>query len=275
MGESPASTLTAALETAQNGAEENVLAFLAVLLESTVFVPVKNPFDPMLPKPQVFESTQNCELLELNFEGKQIVPIFSEEHLLNQWSEAKFSYTQLPFSRLLQRLQATTWVHLNPGAEFGKQLSPWELERLQQGREAFDEIVTELKENAEDALQITDYSRSAPPKLLSQLRVILESYPQVSEAFFIGTKSEQSDELAPILGLVCSDVRTIRKTELVKELQETVAPNFQSRELAVIDDLGEESSINRALFREANPFYVAQQSMKARSWWKTLLERFR
>ncbi|MCC6954049.1 MAG: SseB family protein [Deltaproteobacteria bacterium] len=256
----PAAPLTTALDLAAAGGKDELLAFLQVLLDADVFVPLR---------PEKEDGAMTVPLIGTGAVGEtrfattrigdtETLPIFSEEAFVETWAEREWPSERLSIKSLFQLLGESTWCHLNPGQEIGKEISPWEIELLRNGGvEAFGEVIEEIasRENIEVEVE-TD--GSLYPELKAQLRAVLESYPNIQEGFLIQLRDPASGSFSPLLGIKHSgfdeEKWLLFRTE-VTELAHSHLPLGES--LGVADDLSAKGPFGR-LFDDATPFYFAQ-----------------
>lgn len=272
-GEQERLNLTEALKDAALNRAEGVERFYLTLLDSTVWVPLKLGGSAR-GQPLVGEGQGHIsEFLSVEAEGRQIIPIFSGEEFVDLWAEREQPKAAKAFRSLLWLLSADVWLHLDPGQEFGKEISPWEISRLKEGINAVQELVSDAAEGRGSVeLEISALTPEFD-ELKKTLREILEIYESVEEAFLIGVKEEDDSNLNPLLGLKLTELPPARREALCRELIDTAARTLPSRYLSVADDLGDQRSPNQQLFAGCRPFYIAQKQLPPKT--ISLVERLR
>lgn len=198
--------------------EENLTKFFMELLDTEVLL-------AKLPEP-------------ICVENKDVLPAFLDKVTLESWSE-------VPFTRVTGRMLATivpanTWVHISPGSDYGKELSPWELERLLKGPEAVEEIVHYLLEETE-YFSALEYEVGTFKEKLKLISIILESYSDVEEAFFVWMDGK------PVIGLSLKNgsISSLVSNEIKDQVGDvTIVQNS----LRLFEEL----------FIESTPFYIKQ-----------------
>lgn len=209
--------------------------FFDALLKSTVLVPVLSQESE---GPQVVGQTSNCLALSTANE-KSVLAIFSSEALAKAWASDRVLFEEQEFARLLWLLGEEVWLHLNPGDEYGKEFSPWEIEQLRLGPEAIEDILQELDEEHE----IFDVRAVDDEPLKNRLRAILEAYTDVTEGFLIELQEGSKKKI--LLGLVDNDISEEKRKRLELEVEGIVT--------GVLWGGG---ALQQAIFSGATPFYM-------------------
>jgi hypothetical protein len=247
--------LTSLLEAAAKGKAEAAKSFLETLLKSDVQVPLKVGADNKKDTPKKLSQ----DLLTVNVDGRTVLPIFSSDLALTNWAdEMPLGSTTVAFAELINLVDPTHWLHLDPNQEFGKELSPWELALLRKGVEALDEILAELDFN--EGFEVENSSKEYL-ELKHHFSVLFEAYPWVKEAFLVKA-THGEDKTQPLLGLKLlpkpsAEVRDDKREQLRSEI-DSIALD-QGINIQLVDDLGETNSPNQRLFKDINPFYIAQE----------------
>ncbi|MCB0360978.1 MAG: hypothetical protein KDD44_15120, partial [Bdellovibrionales bacterium] len=98
------------------------------------------------------------------------------------------------------------------------------------------------------------------PEYRKVLCSLFEVYDQIEEAFLVGTRNSDTEELKPVLGVVCPQLPAEKRASVADEA-ENLSAGFIPRHipLQVVMDLGDDTSLMRPLFRDAKPFYIKQQ----------------
>lgn len=264
------------LAEAASGREPEIRRFYEALFESSVLVPIN-----IFPKGEhrwgerVADAAKE-EPLVVNHGGRDTIPLFTDRAAVELWTDMEVLLREKQFSKLLWLVPAERWLHLNPGSEVGKEFSPWEIDCLRRGSEAIDEVLAEL-ERDEGPLEVSSATGAEYEALKAKLRILLESFPQVSEAFLVSIAEDAETENAPLVVLRSEGLREEKRRQLIAELEElSRAMLGPSRIASVIDDLGAPQSQGEALVRHLTPFYFAQRSVvsERRSVLALVKERF-
>ena len=203
-----------------------------------------------------------------------MLPIFSDELYLQDWLGEEAPFEKVRFASLIWEVEKETWMHLNPGQEVGKEISPWEIELLKQGPDAVPEIAAEISGVSED-IEV----RSDPdlfPDLKRQLRPVLELFAEIEEAFLVSVTSPEMGEGCPILGLRHKGLDTKKLDYLNGELRTIVEQHFDTdKDLVFVKDIDNKKDPNVIFFREVTPFYIAQKKLakQGKTWFAKLLRR--
>ncbi len=243
------SKLTKSLQAAADGLPGAVDDFYKNLLSSVVFVPLG-------------EGPGNCLVVE--HEGSELIPIFSEEEFLKHWTEEQVRFEQKELKSLIWITGEEIWLYLNPSQEVGKEISPWEIERLRKGEEAIPELVADILGTGETEIEI-ESGNQAFPELRKLLLDVMNVHETIEEAFLISIKRQDSEVSEPLLGISHRGMKPDKLQNLREELHalsETELP--MGVDLTLVDDLGIDGSPNRVLFEDAVPFYF-QKNLPGKS----------
>jgi SseB protein N-terminal domain len=259
------------------GGEKNaVRSFYELLIISEIVVPLKyNPntthgqlADAEIEfKGQQSDSEQETKLgniLTVEFEGKRILPIFTDKSHLYSWAEREIPYQLQKFSSLIWLLGGDIILHLNPGQDCGKEISNWEVQKFKEGPEAISELVEEfISEQNFDFDFIPDSEKIL--KLRKKVATIVESYPEIDEAFLFELK--QDKELPTIFFGLSHQNLSSQSIDSIRAEVETFMEQFSetSGEFIFVDDISDKQGFHYSLFQNAMPFYIKQQALDKNS----------
>ena len=250
--------LTLALEDAANEIPGAVERFLRILMQSTVFVPIKSEPKKDIPIFGQLETGDLGFLLSPGTGDEEILPIFSEPGYVAEWAEREIFYADCEFRKLIWVLGEDTVLHLNPGQEVGKEISRWEIEQLRRGEGAIPEIVAELQGGGESDILLEPAGPEYDP-LKKKLLAVLEIATELSEAFLVVATEEEGGAVSPTLGLLYGEAVSPERREYFRaEFENCSREHLPSdRRMTILDDLDDENSPNWGLFADVNPFYVS------------------
>lgn|GEM_PF-4742107 len=246
-------------------------AFYLALLSARILIPLRESSpdggSALVSNLEVAPADLNHLNPQLVQEGdKQILPFFSDLSRVELWSQEPVAVTEMPFSMLLNLASEDLWLHLNPGDEIGKEFSPWELARLRHGREAIDEILGEIADPTGESVEI-DRQPAELEQLRYHLTLVVESFPEISEAFLISARFLDDEPSRVIVGFrgIDSQVR-IAAERLAHLRQETIilARKFLGHEsaLIIVANVDDRKDPNAALFDETTPFFFRTRGVE-------------
>jgi hypothetical protein len=261
-----AENLETLLKLSVHGQQERVKAFFTALLISDIFL-VSRPAHGE--ESAVVELGKNPEAatswVRVSVEGRVVIPIFTDSVLALTWfGQEHAKIEEVKFTRLINSIGPEVWLHLNPESDFGKEFSPWEIERLRDGEAAIAEIIDELEFEAPPGLEVTSHS-SSHSELKRTLRGSLELFSFVTEAFLLEVENEKN-ELLFVLG-VCTAPHSVEDRNKIREeisycvsqIEELKGCGFEC-----LIDLWHSPSPYRELFRDQKPFYFAREELPSR-----------
>lgn len=253
--------LTEILDQASLSKPGAIKRFYQELLDAEVFIPLdpQKKATPLSPLDLGSKEKPN-PYIEIEVEGHCVIPIFSEKNFVAQWAGKPFEYKSAKFSQLIWTINEDTWLHLNPAQEVGKELSPWELKRLQEGKAAAADLAAELGEEIQEHPEIeVRTGNHLYPEARKTILSIVEAYESVEAAFLVEVR-ERGAGTRPLVGLSIIGLSDEKKLQLRHELIDAIQPTLPTGVLlGVVDDLAEQGSPNARIFEEATPFYFAQK----------------
>ncbi|MCB0317184.1 MAG: SseB family protein [Bdellovibrionales bacterium] len=78
------------------------------------------------------------------------VPVFSNAEYIFEWCGQNLEFKELSGKQIIDIVPENWWLVLNPGREFEKEFSPWEIEKLKQGSENIPEIIEDIFSDEDD-----------------------------------------------------------------------------------------------------------------------------
>lgn len=254
-------SLTRALSNAADGRPGAAATFFSALLRSTVYLP-KHPQGPAkhVRNATIIGKTSLSKLgyLTVTTDDFEVLPIFSELDFVGQWAGEELEAEAKELKSLLWVLGPHVMIHLNPGQEVGKELTPWEIEQLRLGEDAIPDLVAALDEDEGEDEILVYSSDPSFDSLKFKLRPILEIYDELREAFLVTVKESESSDAQPVVGLRYAGADPTKRQYIRRELEEAAREYLPSHlSLIVIDDLDSPQSIHLGFFSDATPFYLA------------------
>lgn len=262
-------------QASETGQEVCIRAFFEELLTAQVAVPDRNQSHQLSYSP----SYPNDLVTMLGVQDGEdiVVPIFSSAELIQAWCGLPLTFTTQPTGRLLQAIPQGWKIELNPGSEYSKELTPWEIEQLKKGPSAISELIEDLTETPhrtisnfsllpveEDELQQLkgDLTNEA-----SKLASIVALY-LVREA---GTNEELSKPKDRLFLGVLANCNSSNELEQLKAHLESVAKKTLIGQEEITVAIGADiSSLALSMFAKFKPFYQT----KPNSWVKSLFNKF-
>jgi hypothetical protein len=254
-------SLTDALIQAGTGSKNEIDAFFKILLNASVFIPLKTQNAPT--QPIVGESTsETLPYMFVEYEEHNCIPVFSEEAFLQHWAEREVLTSEEVFKQFIWRLPQNTWLYLNPNQDVGKEISPWEIELLKQGEDTIPDLVEGVIETEQEDVEIEPPPQELMP-LTRALLPILELYEQLQEAYLLSIREAESSSPRALVGIRYSsdlpeDKLAYIRLELQNAAEEHLVRPFTG--IFIVDDLGVEGSLNQNLFLDIAPFYTRKNT---------------
>lgn len=183
---------------------ENLQRFYATFLSSQLLIPIVSPGHP-LPKNREKPLSPFSDLLSLEKNEQVFVLAFTTREELLTWSRQELDSRTLSGADLCKRLPERVWISINPEGEFGKELSPWEVERLRSATEYdMSELIAEVESTPHERIKFQPLEENTFPHLTNAAREVLSRFSEVTAIFaglemreVIGTDSHKPEEFEP------------------------------------------------------------------------------
>lgn len=218
-----------AIERASDGEAEAVASFFEILLECTLYVPKRFQKAPLSNAP--IYPNEFLDILGIQDGERVVVPVFTRENFVHDWSGQDFIVRSLRASDLFELMPDGWWIDLNPGSDVGKELSAWEVSELKLGREAIPSLVQELvADEVSQPIEIefmSDQNKlpwmdvivefaTSKEKILSlyfarEIRQTIEK--EISHVFLIGIES--AAESVEEMELLRDEIQALAEKELI------------------------------------------------------------
>jgi len=261
------SPLEQALVRASTGTDLDREEFYKLLLESDLYAPM-SPSGASSGEPKGGRRiiSGDSDFLYVAKETKTVVPVFSRDEFLDVWADS----TSLPknkfsFNAIIWQIAEDVWLHLNPGQEWGKEFSPWELSELRRGHDAIAEILPELDARQSAPLEAeiagVEYEEFRKASITS-----FEIFTEVEEAFLVLRRSDEKDDWLPLIAIFCESLSQDRRSMLGLELVELGSRHMPELvcdrlvvEICAFEEIKPHESLFEILREHFVPFYVAQK----------------
>jgi len=150
----------------------------------------------------IAETNTTLQIMEINIEGRLLIPIFSSLPRLQEYVQREESYLQINCQAFLAAVGPDKGLILNPASAYGKEFTPSELAALIDGS-FFQPIQTHQVTEKQEVLIGTpsDY----PERLVNGLRSLFGRTPEVKQAYLAQIHIPASDEPAHLLVAVEAD----------------------------------------------------------------------
>ncbi len=202
------------LESADETQPETILAFYRELLSAEVLVPKS----PVASSALQLGAIDAFGFLIAGTADHPVLPVFTSLERLIAWSGEELPFEERSFLALARVAPTQLTIHLNPGAETGKEFNSWELSKLSLGEDALDELLFEICEDTGDGSMehgaLPEDLRSAMPRWAS----ILESYPDVTAGYCALVQSPAGDGALVLFGFEMED----RGPELLQKIEDEI-----------------------------------------------------
>jgi hypothetical protein len=264
------------LAQACSGEKSAVRAFYECLFSADIIVPLKyNPNSPhgqsadseielKGPNADPDQETKLGNILTVEFEGQRLLPIFTDKSHLDVWAEREIPHQVQKFSSLIWLLGSDINVHLNPGQDFGKELSSWEIQKFKEGKEAISELVEEfISDQNFDFDFIPETEKILDIK--KKITTVVESYPEIEEAFIFELKQEGT-VAAVFFGLNQKNLASEKINSIREEAEVFISESAGTfGELIFVADVNDREGFHYSLFQNALPFYIKQETLNKNS----------
>ncbi len=126
---------------------KTVEAFYKELLKAFLYVPHRFQEQPLSNAPQYPNPFLN--ILGVQDSERVVVPVFTHKIYIADWCGVEFTFENIASHDLFGRIPKEWWIVLNPGREYEKEFSPWEIDLLRAGEASLPELLAESLADSE------------------------------------------------------------------------------------------------------------------------------
>lgn len=176
------------LSAATLGDKDAAERFLQELLNSKIYVLRRNQSFPI--KEIATYPNSILDLLALQGDGKIIVPAFLSVEALKEWSQAEFLTREITGIELFKLVSEDWWIAINPGSEFNKELSPWEIKELRLGKDGIASVLADMDNEIGTELAIEEISQQELSELKTALSAFAKDTPAIKRMALLRSFTE-------------------------------------------------------------------------------------
>ncbi len=252
------------LQQASRGGKSDIEGFLESFLETVLYVPERHQAQPMSDSPVYPDEFLN--ILGVQQEDRAFVPVFTDEELVEDWLGQELSVRKLSGHELLQLMPDEWWISLNPGSEYGKEFSPWEVRELRLGRDGIEEVVDELLQAEENVvLQLNQPNHEDYGDLIESLKDFAERKNDILRLYLLREerKNQECEKRKTLLVGVESKIASPSDLSNLQDTVRAIAAKAligSDEDVRVYVDRDPEESMALSLFRNAAPFYERKKT---------------
>jgi hypothetical protein len=257
--------LEESVEAAYSGRRDAVETFFQALFDGPVYIPRRYQSQPMSDSPDY--PGDFVDVLGITDDDRVIVPVFSNPDGIEEWCGNPLQWRCMNGIEAAKVIPDDWWVVINPGSEIEKELSPWEIERLREGKEALLELVTEaLSDKDVDPMHVRPCGSDEFEAPLNSLRNYIENDTRFNTLYALVEENAAADGSAVatlLIGIaVSNDVPGATFATVQDELDALIAPFMiggQPKKIFIGYDVNK--SVMLGIFKGSEPLY--QRSTKA------------
>lgn len=206
--------------------------------------------------------------LALKFDERVFVPVFSRLDDIAQWAGSNLEYREVESVRLFELMPPEWWMVINPGAEVHKEISPWEIERLKNGKIEIAEIIAELQADQDfEGFSVETPQKDEFATLKSALSQKAQGNSDIAALYLLkeqGRAANDQTDQRLLLGFELVTDRQGTADAVRKELQ-LLADQLQiGAEKVRIIFLSESDKSAKGIFMGVEPFYAKSVSAFSR-----------
>ncbi|MCB0331890.1 MAG: SseB family protein [Bdellovibrionales bacterium] len=208
------------------GDKDAARLFFEEFLASSVVVPERYQSQPLSDSPRYPNDFFNLLGIQAG-ESKAVIPVFAREVLIEEWCGQHLQAQTMTGAELLERVPEEWWLTLNPGSEYGKDFSPWELEQLRGGTEQIPALIDELfPAYIAEQLEVKPLDSTEHEALIEALKEVASSLPELYALYALDQSGQTSDgeELSLLLvGAEFTDSTTTSEAQVARDQIESTA----------------------------------------------------
>jgi len=205
------------------GVETAIISFFDAFLSGPLYVPERKQRAPLSNVPRYPNEFLN--ILGISERERTIVPVFSSAQKMNSWFGTPLAYRTLSGQELLSLIPEGWWIAINSRDDFEKEISPWEIENLKEGRDGIPAVVAEILEAERGGtLNLAPVKDSEYLELRTSLTEFASRTKNIEE-IFIAVEEQDGSPLRILIGVqqgrnasTLEDVKQLVKKSLIGDL---------------------------------------------------------
>ncbi|MCB0354504.1 MAG: SseB family protein [Bdellovibrionales bacterium] len=216
------------LQKASDGDTAAARAFYEAFLREQLTVPRRHQTYPLSNAPQY--PSEFLDVLGVASEdGVTTVPVFSSARLVPEWAGNDLLVRTIVGAELLKLIPEGWWITFNPGSDWGKEFSSWEISQLLLGENAIDEVVRECFEGEIDdqailePLSLEIPSESHHQKLRQALEGAGAEHREIQKIWLLHHRAEGTAERL-VLGILLRDAAASETSKIQGMFEKLCAP---------------------------------------------------
>ncbi len=267
--ESEASLLDPLIEQAALGSRKAAQKFFESFLQAQIIVLERFQATSLSNSPRYPDDFFN--ILAIQDGSRVVVPAFSDPGYIEEWSGQTFTYRRLAGEKLLNLLPESWVLDLNPGQEFGKEFSAWEISELKLGQQAIPALLEEnFSETDITPAHIQSVGDDEYSALKNKLTEFAEQHEQILQLSLL--KEYQSEAISSdaenhtrlLLGVWIAAQDDSEHDQLTSDLEALAKKALIGAEpIRVHSGRADRQDIALSIFQKTEPFFLRnkQQSM--------------
>ena len=252
--------LEESLEDAFAGRASAIESFFSAFIDGPLYVPRRYQTQPMSDSPTY--PNDFVDVLGIQDDDRVVVPVFSNPEAIESWCGNKLNFRPLSGQETASTTPEDWWLVVNPGSDVEKELSPWEVVRLKDGKTAIPELLSEaMADVAVNPMHIRPLADDEHQELLTGLTDHAKADERITAIY---TLVEAADEPAEesistlLIGIVLkSDVPGGDFSTIQDEIDARVAPHLiggQSKKIFLGYDINK--SVMLGIFKGCDPVFT-------------------
>jgi len=254
------------LKSASHGEEKDLRDFLKYLLAATISVPDRQQAQKL--SDQAEYPNNFITFLGIKDSDRNIIPIFSDPDFISSWCGNLLKFSNINFKEVISRMPENWWLVLNPGQEFEKEFSPWELNCLLKGADGIEDIIADHcldSENTPIEVRLVTDQEYQECKLtlieLAKTQPLIEKLSMLTE---VTVSEDQREQYTLLIGAeTSSDLDMEQEDQLRLKIRELVQQKCALDKVALrihIFNSNKTADVSKelllSLFAASKPFYV-------------------
>ncbi len=234
--------------------------FLEAALKRALIVPTRE--QEVVIKEMARYPNPLLDVMALQGDGKIFVPVFSDAEAMSLWSSLPLKHRNLSLGEVIGIIPEDWWVAVNPGSEFNKEFSPWELKQLKDGENGIQAVLDESDPLPRIELTVQTVGESEFVSLKESLKQFALSNNLISKIWLLRSLGESADG-KPLHGLRIGVLLKPPKNRPPKAIVEETHAQLNAvigRELIGAEDFHvvcgiDAESLALSAFKGSIPFY--------------------
>ena len=243
------------LEKSFHGDKDSAEKFFIAFLDTKLIVPSRVQKMDLSNAPEY--PNDLTSILGVKGPDTTFVPVFSTPEHIFEWCGQTLDFREIEGKQVLETIPENWWIAFNPGRDYEKEFSPWEIDKLKQGKESISEIIVDIfEEDKELGIEVTSADSEELKSIKSKLEEIASKNENILRMGCLLEKGAEDEERVLFAIRLSDNAEDSVKQEISSLIEQALIGSYTSR---IVFETESKPSLAMGHIREDHFFYSKEQ----------------